>query len=415
MINKKILVAASCAVALLVGCKSGGDDSTGTNGKIIPDIPVNSNITITKDNLPANVLPMNDKGFSGMVVGINNNGYIASNFFIKPDTENRNITSFLIGSKFYQINLDKHTDKCTAEKPWFGQILLQLAADNIQDGASIDICAKSLGGDDDFDTFMFFKYKNKIINWKDSWGDYASYLSSNITYMFTDKGEIVKDFSNDNPIPTSFDGQDIAANFNISDNGLVLSRTDNKLLLCNERNDGKCRSIFDNTIPDADRSLDDSIMSSNSSYIYTLYYKDKGDADQNKWMLKLLKNNNGVVSIVEDIETPSTPDLVTPPVSVTDSGFLANGNSEYFYSAINKKLVLLPDMLKLLKLDSKVSDDDLKNNKFQLFFSPNGKYVLFVLYDDREDGDISIIKEIDRIYLPNGIDELVKTLPAKQV
>jgi len=101
MLNKKKLFAASCAIALLVSCKS-GNDSASKNGKdIIPDDSVNGNLTITRDNLPANVLPMSDKGFIALVYNINNNGYIASNFFIKPDQDNRKFTPFIIGSKFY--------------------------------------------------------------------------------------------------------------------------------------------------------------------------------------------------------------------------------------------------------------------------------------------------------------------------
>jgi len=117
---------------------------------------------------------------------------------------------------------------------------------------------------------------------------------------------------------------------------------------------------------------------------------------------------------MDDIEAPSEPDLYTDiRATVTDTGFIDVGTSKYFYSAINKKLVLLPDMLRLLNLKSKVADSDLDN--ITLSFSPNGKYVLFELYDDESAENIPVIKEIDRIYLPNGIDELVKTLPAKQV
>jgi len=96
------------------------------------------------------------------------------------------------------MNLDKHSDKCTSDNPWFGQIISQLAVDNSQDGIFYDLCSKSLEYGKEY---VFFKYKNKIINWKDSWGEDTDgrSLSRNLAFMMTNTG-IFDGFANDTPL-----------------------------------------------------------------------------------------------------------------------------------------------------------------------------------------------------------------------
>lgn len=73
------------------------------------------------------------------------------------------------------------------------------------------------------------------------------------------------------------------------------------------------------------------------------------------------------------------------------------------------------DIIKANHLEKILNTDGKFYGEFQL--SPNGKFLVVFSGKDKDWNleDNIKLKEIDRIYLPQGIDELVKTLPAKQV
>jgi hypothetical protein len=411
MINKKILVAASCVVALLVGCKSGGDETAGNK---LPYGPATSNITITKENLPVEAKVCSDEDTfyldaDSAVIG--DNGYIMINTNISKTSEKKDcsLSPFIISNDMHNVSI--HFD-CSKTEQKQNQ---DEAGFISRDGAKILFSQECVNIADDSNSVnhIFIKSSNRLLDLNtlknipnsSDWNG----ISGNFDFLgsYSDDSHQNKLYNiNTQSLSSTFIDKVSTKEINVQNSGLItddgisLIALDDKLYFCHFTN-GLCDSLSINIYQSNGK------LANSNNGAYTYYATRKSELDP----IKL----NVITSDMKTIENISLiPD--TDFVSVTEGGILllSDYNSNVMiYSYKYNKMVDIIDVIKALKLETKLTND----GKFygNVNMSANGKFLLFLF--GKNDSWIAngITKEIDRVYIPQGIDELVKTLPAKQV
>lgn len=445
IMQKKITFLTYSIILLTIasGCTSdhGKDKQNGPIPK--PPIFINT-LTVTKDSLPAEAQSCLEKdsktfmsnyfapdnGYLRQDILINNNGYFS---LMVPSPHGNNCDSLI------PLLADKTVTKANlnfiAACPNDHSQSLQMPIISDDDNEKMLILSACLADDGDEIDSLFYKNKNHTVNLNQDIPAIKDLVDSSDVMFSTDINFLQFDIKNSsNPDELDYYIYNLDKNImspafvdintghnitnysidNLTDNGLGVLHSNDSLnsYLCST-NTNSCEQLPINDSEQINISNNGGYIYYNDNYNNKLNLLKLPSQEKTENILQLTPNaqinnitNDGALLLINYKNPELTTKLKDTPEDTS--------SKDAIYSYRYNKLVSMIDIIKAVKLEKNLVDGTKFYGDVQI--SPNGKFLIFFFGEDAKwnnsDDDSKHIKEIDRIFLPYGIDELLNTITA---